>query len=636
MAVTAAKMMRGSSTRIWVDFVKTGGARDYGEATELARQVPGGRWMPLQQMFSYPLSVEVCREARRQWGSLVKVRADLSEWYRDQTAEARGQVELSRATDATLAAVPSQYPTLYASLGDWQRVAAKWIASAYRNGGLFVDEPGIGKTRGVMAGLIERGLGHTLILCPKMAVKTTWANEWRRLAPDVPVYLARGTRATRERALARFFADPSDAKVLVTVGEMIRIKGHRDKPSKPYIFDGYEYPQLFELDGQPYPWAAVVVDESHTMLGSMTTTKGNLAGEGLRRIPVEYERGLKLSVTGTPWGRGGRVEGMFGALHWCWPDEYRSFWRWAESNFDVEQKMVRRGNPMLGTPDQYAKFIGGLRPEREKAFYDDLGPRLLRRTMDEVKPGRMKPEWWDLLCEMDGKQARQYEKMAEDAEVKVDGGILSTVGTLDLITRTRQMANGELCLDEDGKVHFTGVSNKLDVLMYNLEERGILAGEGDMKVVVASQWVEYLDIIYKRLRQDALPVMMLTGKTSQGGKDAIQELWQQPYHPINNPTRVLLLSARAGGISINLDAADEMHQMDRMWPPEAEEQLHRRIRRMSRDHRVRVYYYHTEGTIDQHMSTDVYGKLMEQLKVLDKRRGLQVVREHIKYSPPKE
>lgn len=629
-------LLRKDGDRIVVKFEPVRSSEDAAYAKELASLVPHGRYRYARKEHAYPLSVGTCQEMRRQWGDMVTVHKELAAWYRVEAAAAKNQVTLARAGNATLEVVPQAYPALYAALGSWQRVAAKWIASAYRNGGLLVDEPGIGKTRSVIAGLLERGSNHILILCPKLSVKTVWGREWRNLAPDVPVYLARGTRATRTRVMERYFADPAPRKVLVTVAETIRIKGKRAKASQPYQFLGYEYPQLFVRSGQPVPWDAVVVDESHTLLGSLTIKKGNLAGEGLRLLPVEAEHGLKLCVTGTPWGRGGRVEGMFGALHWCWPDEYPSYWGWAKRYFDVQSVLVRRGNPRQGTSDIYANKVGGLIKDSEQSFYDDLGPRLLRRTMEDVKPGRLKPSYWDLYCEMEPSQARQYAALAADAEVKVQGGIVSTTGVLDYLTRARQMANGEVAMREDGSVYFTGVSAKIDVLMWELEQRGIMDDVGTGKVVVASQWVEFLQAISDRLSSAGVPHYMLTGKTSQTLKDAIQDHWQRPNTPNVNPERVLLLSIRAGGLSINLDAADELFQCDRVFPPEAEEQLHRRIRRMSRDHKTSIYFLQSEGTIDERTAGALFEKLMEQLRVLDGRRGKEFARKIAKYTPSKE
>jgi SNF2 family DNA or RNA helicase len=611
--------------RILVQFSPMRDEDAYEEAKAMSRYVPGARWRRGVRGWSYPCTLDTCRKMRREWGDMLRVHRDLAHWYRLEASAAEKQVALARASNATLEVVPRQAPALHAAMGSWQRVAAQWMVGAYRNAGLLVDEPGIGKTRSVIGGLLERGSGEVLVVCPRVSVKTVWGHEFSRLAPQIPVFLARGKRAQREKVLRAYRQSKARQKVLVVVAEMLRITGAKRKKSGPYLFQGYEYPQLF--DGNP--WDAVIVDESQTLLGSLTVKKGNLAGEGLCRLPLEAERGLKLCVTGTPWGKGGKVEGLFGSLHFCWPEEYPSFWRWAEENFEVTEKFVGRGNGLNGS-GRVRQIVGLKRTEKD--FYQDLGPRILRRTMDEVRPSQHKPERWELVCEMEGLQLQQYIRMAEDAEVKVPGGILTTVGTLDYFTRARQIANGAVFLREDGSVGFDPAnSGKLDVLMYNLEERGLLTGSGELKVVIASQWVEYLNALMLRLDKAKVPYLTLLGRDTDRQRESSQERFQAPHGP-----RIFVLSARAGGVSINLDAADELHQLDRIHPPEAEEQLHRRIRRMSRDHPVRIYQYLSEGTIEEQTSGTLLHTLMEQLRVLDGRRGLEVARDIVRYRAPKQ
>jgi hypothetical protein len=86
-------------------------------------------------------------------------------------------------------------------------------------------------------------------------------------------------------------------------------------------------------------------------------------------------------------------------------------------------------------------------------------------------------------------------------------------------------------------------------------------------------------------------------------------------------------------VSITLDAADFLFQLDEMFPPEANEQLHRRIFRRSRVHRARVVYFRSEQSIDTVIADDVAATLAEQLKVLDARRGLNTVREMLRTTP---
>ena len=603
---------------IEVDF----GRIDYHEARSVAREVQGGRKVRGAMVWVYPLSVDVCQQMREAWGGRLRVHKALSGWYKGAAAERTEQAARTQAQEAAgLVNLPQRYPELYEWLKPDQRVAAEWMAHAYRNGGLLADEGGVGKTAAVVAGLLERDQqGDILVICPKVSVRSVWQKHFQDLS-DIPCYAARGTRAKREATIAAYLADPAPRKVLVVVAEMLRVKGERDAKKRLQV-EGAEYPDLFGVK-----WAAVIVDEGHKLLGSMDVVRGNLAAEGLARLDFT-EDCLRLCATATPWGKGGRVEALFGTLHWLWPDEFPSKWQWVGRHFEVEdQRVFVKGG---GGATKTVKRIGGLKEDGgEKALYDSLGPRVLRRTMVEVSPAHAGLKNWLVVpCEMEGRQERLYKAFVDNGEVKVDGGILSTTGTLDFFTRCRQLANGVLRLD-GRQAKFTGESNKVDRLMEHLASTGILDGSSPTKVVVASQYNEFLDVVMARLDKEKCPYLVLTGSTSEAKRDHAMETFQAPGGP-----QVFILNGKAGGVSITLDAADEMHVLDQMYPPEANEQLFWRIFRRGHIHEVFYYLYESEGTIDEKVSVTVAAGTQQQLRVLDGRRGLEVVRTLAKYEPP--
>jgi len=100
--------------------------------------------------------------------------------------------------------------------------------------------------------------------------------------------------------------------------------------------------------------------------------------------------------------------------------------------------------------------------------------------------------------------------------------------------------------------------------------------------------------------------------------------------------RVFVLNSKAGGLSINLDAADEVHCLDELDNPEDNEQLEDRAHRASRNHQVTILYYRTVGTYDTNVALSVEDKRLAQFEVLDGRRGLQDVRKWIKYDESQE
>lgn len=635
---------------IEVDFIY----EDYGAAKAQAKQVQGGRKRRGSMVWVYPLAVDTCHQMRQEWSGELRVHKSLSAWYREAKGEHAAQVARAQAEHrAELTILPQRYPAFYGWLKPDQRVAAEWIANAYRNGGLLADEGGVGKTAAVVAGLLERDQqGSILIVCPKVSVKSVWHKEITSHS-DIPCYPARGTRVKRERTIAAFLADPAPRKVLVVVAEMLRVKGKLNDKKRLEV-TGSEYPELFGVE-----WSAIIVDEGHKLLGSFDVVRGNLAGEGLARLNYTEDT-FRLCATATPWGKGGRVEALFGTLHWLWPDEHPSKWQWVGRFFEVEdQKVFIKGGRGAS---KTVKRIGGLKQGTdEQALYASLGPRVLRRTMAEVSPAHAGLKNWIVVpCEMEGKQERLYRDFVDNAEVKVEGGILSTTGVLDFYTRCRQLANGVLRLD-GGKAKFTGDSNKVERLVEHLRASGILDGSSTTKVVVASQYNEFLDVVTARLRKEDCAYLELTGATSEAKREHAMETFQNGelvrncgkvrrcpkclafYGHFHTPTcpvgrvlgpQVFVLNTKAGGVSITLDAADEMHVLDQVYPPEANEQLFWRIFRRGRIHQVFYYLYESEGTIDEKVSVHVAEGTAQQHGLLDGRRGIDHVRKLARYEPP--
>jgi hypothetical protein len=597
------------------------------------RDVSGGRWRNGTKKYSYPLSIEKCQEMRRMWGDALRVHTTLAAWYRKETAQRDAQAQRAATTEAVaLPNVQAVAPELLAFIGPDQKVAAHWIANAYKGSGVLADEPGLGKTYSTVAGLYEaKPRGPILIVCPRISVRTVWQRHLQ--GGPWPIYPARGTRAQREKTINAFLEDTAETKVLIVVAEMLRAKGTREKAQGKgkgtrFRVTGYEYPELFGLE-----WATVVLDESHKLLGALTITKGNLMGEGLRHLPIaEYDgQGVRrLMVSGTPFGDGGNVEGMFGHLHWGWPNEFTSFWRWAEENFEVTDELiyVRGGGGARESVRKVGKLKNG---EGEEGFFRSLGPRILRRTLEEVAPEHEGMHAYEeVVCEMTDRQRDLYQTFIANGEVPIEGGVLTAIGSLAEMTRARQLANGVVRKEGDSVV-YTGESGKLDAVMQRLEALGVLGKPNSKrrKVVIASQWNEFLKVLCARLDEAKTPYHLMTGATSDTKRDRMMDKFQTD----KDGPRLFIMNGRAGGVSITLDAADYLYQIDEMHPPESNEQLHKRIKRRSRVHRTTVVYFRSEDSIDTTIAGDVAVKLAEQLKVLDARRGLSTVRELLRTTP---
>lgn len=597
-----------------------GRIENFEEHRERCKAINGARWQPKDRVWAYPADVFACTELRRIWGSDLVISPALNAWYRNAKAATDAAQTLTSAADAELARVPMVAPKLAATLRPDQRAGAAWMAHGYRGAGLVAPHPGTGKTLVVIAGLIEAGVtGPIIIMCPKVSVRTVWQRAYERWT-DIPCHIARGTRAQRERAIAAFQADPAVTKVLVVVMEMLRVK-NAPEAGHGWTTKATEYPALFETQ-----WSAQVVDESHKAFGSMTVAKGTLASQGLMKLPLA-PGGRRYAVTATPYGRGGRVQGLFGTLRWLWPTEFTSYWKWVERWFEVEQNEVWTGRSRgMVTTRTVGKLKNGL---EEEAFLTGLGPRIFRRRKEEVLRDLPPKNYVEVLCEPTAAQAKQLQSLVNDAEFAAGEGVVTADGVLALMVRGKQLADGALRVGELGEVKFDPAnSGKIDMLLQVLEENG------DAKAVIASQFNEFLVAVMARLE----PVYgglgegyyYIDGGVSDRAREAAQEAFQRNEHG----PRLMVINSKVGGVSIDLDAADHMHILDELWNPEDNEQLEDRIHRASRNHQVTIYQYRTEGTIDEHIRDEVEDKRLAQFQVLDGARGLTYAREMVRYTPP--
>ena len=114
------------------------------------------------------------------------------------------------------------------------------------------------------------------------------------------------------------------------------------------------------------------------------------------------------------------------------------------------------------------------------------------------------------------------------------------------------------------------------------------------KLVVFSQFAKMLDFIQDWLHTEQLPFERIDGTvTGKKRNEAVQR-----FQTTEDPT-VFLISLKAGGVGINLTAADYVIHFDPWWNPAAESQATDRVHRMGQKNKVIIYKLITEGTIEE-------------------------------------
>lgn len=220
-----------------------------------------------------------------------------------------------------------------------------------------------------------------------------------------------------------------------------------------------------------------------------------------------------------------------------------------------------------------------------------IGPFLLRRTKDQVAtelPPKTEIVHW---VELNDAQRDVYEtvRLALDhkvrEEIRSKGMARSQIVILEALLKLRQV-----CCDLRlaGQAPAEGSpSGKLDSLMEMLER---LLGEG-RRVLLFSQFTSMLELIERELQARQIRYALLTGATRD--RSAPVKAFQKGELP------VFLISLKAGGVGLNLTAADTVIHYDPWWNPAAEQQATDRAYRIGQNKPVFVYKLITRGTVEE-------------------------------------
>ncbi len=241
-------------------------------------------------------------------------------------------------------------------------------------------------------------------------------------------------------------------------------------------------------------------------------------------------------------------------------------------------------NPgMLGTARAFAAASGGKRlaPDTLTSLARALRPFVLRRTKEEVAPELPSKHEETILCEMEPEQRGLYDELRTHyrdsllGKIDKDGLGKSKIQVLEALLRLRQVACHPGLVDKERAALGSG---KLDVLLARLEE---VRREGH-KALVFSQFTSFLALVRARLDAAKVPYEYLDGAT-QDRQARVARFQTDAECPL------FLLSLKAGGVGLNLTAADYVFILDPWWNPAVEAQAVDRAHRIGQDKRVFVY-----------------------------------------------
>ena len=206
-----------------------------------------------------------------------------------------------------------------------------------------------------------------------------------------------------------------------------------------------------------------------------------------------------------------------------------------------------------------------------------IAPYFLKRTKEQVLGDLPERQDEVVVCPMTEAQTSRYtEELSKARNEYLDPETSESQRSIHILAalqRLRQIANGE---------------GKMNVVFERLE----LLRSTSHKVLIFSEYVTLLDQIADRMKALGWSYDLLTGQTRE--RERVITHFQQTAD-----CQFFLISLKAGGVGLNLTAADYVFLLDPWWNKAAEEQAIARAHRIGQHRSVFVYRFVSEGTLDQ-------------------------------------
>lgn len=642
---------RCPSDRICVDWM--GFSRDLHEGIQTVSgrsfvKTPHKHW-------HVPLDLETCRTLRQVFdpednGTLV-IGDRLKSWAAAEIKQESKLQQIVTRDTAALKRLPTLMPQLYDAIHlgpagkhmtEAERAVARAGPASYQAAdveflveapaSLNANEQGLGKTIEWIATVWEAGIeeGDHLVICPKSAADATWESELTKWQAEklehVGIFMCvEEDKADREAVLTRWLQCELPVRWVIVNPDMLMLRKqppefeydddwqpYRRLPgTAPFVLavkgpkkekwacrceagkrkphEHYErpFPELYE-----YQWRTICIDEAHKVIRNHK----NITAQSVKDLALMPD-GKKCLMTGTPMKKFGGVD-IWGILNYLRPDVFTSYWRIADAFFEV-------------TSNGFGKTVGKLREDKEESFFRMLIPYVLRRTKKEAAPWLPDKVYVDVDVKMGTRQRQQYRRMEEEAWAASGTNEITAGGNLARIVRMKQFANAHSKVDLNGDI-IPLYSPKVEAMLGKMAERGMFEEDTEHQALVFSQSRRMVNFIEERLRAEGMSVMTITGATKN--RRQVKEQFQA------GKAQVLVIVTTAGGTSLTLDAADDVHLIDEMWDPGEDEQAEDRAHRVSRIHQVTVFTYRTLESIDEDIAMTKFDKKETHSLILDIRR----------------
>lgn len=431
-----------------------------------------------------------------------------------------------------------------ATLRPYQIDGMAWIRRALASGigGILADAMGLGKSLQTIAAYMamrERDPRYKALILAPKSLMGNWRKEFEKFTQGVTVLVWDGPNRKKYEHLL------SSCDVVICAYETFKL----DR--------GIISEHAFHL---------LVCDEAQKLKNPETAS---------HQAVVHFPCGVQLALTGTP------IENRLEDLH--------SLFAFASKGLLPPLKVFR---------ETVVKPYKEGDPAAVEHLRQHVNPFILRRTKDEVLTDLPPKTIVDQLCPMTERQEQFYNDSLQEARFQRDqaaaNGDKSALSALYLkiITRLRRIAVDPR-LVEGGTGFTADDSGKLLTLRAIMDE---LDTDEDNKCLIFSQWTDCLSVVRDELVARGQPFSYLTGQTRD--RDQQVQNFQEKAG-----IRYFLLGLKAGGVGLNITAANTVIMMDPWWNPASENQAYDRAHRIGQLRPVTVYRLIAEGTLEEKIAS---------------------------------
>jgi SNF2 family DNA or RNA helicase len=584
----------------------------------LVAQIPGKTWDADAKRWTLPKSWAACIQARALFGDRLKVGKMLGIWSRGEKTRRDAVLKLRDAREPVQPYTPVNEHD--EKLYPFQIPGADFLVQART--ALLGDEMGSGKTLQTLAAMRrvdmimpEYGGGAypALVVCPN-STKRNWAREVAKWLPEANAVVIDGSAAKRRKQIAAALDVPN--LIMIMNIESVRLHSRlapygsvrlkKCRECDPVSGDEALTPAKCETHDKELnaiPFKVCVLDEAHRVKDPRA-----LQSRAIWRVfhgeSVEY----RWALTGTPVAN--HPGDIWSILHTIDPVGFPR-----KSAF-IDRYALKEFNAFGGMT------IVGLNPATRDEFLSLLDVRM-RRMLKALVLDQLPAKTRVVRhVEMSAKQQKAYDEVAAEYVLTTDSGDkLVMNGNLPAATRLLQLASAMCDVDKgetpadpgSWKVTLTDPSSKIDELMSIIEDNP------GKPLAIAAEHKQLIDLTARRLEAAGIEYGVITGGVSGAQRDETVEAFQ------SGKLKYILFTYKAGGVGLNMTAADTLVRLQRSWSLIDNMQGEDRVHRIgSEQHEaITIIDIITAGTIEETQVEKLYAKMQRLEEIVRDREQLQ-------------